>query len=122
MKNVAKISMIITKLYYRSSDDKSYVEVSDNYLTTMEENFNGKYALMTEGLWRMSDKSMGGPFVNYTFYDENTQRIYMLDGSIFAPKYYKKKLIQQLDVMLKSFLTKEELSAERIEDLMDELE
>ena len=112
----------ITKMYYRSSDDKSYVKIADSYITTTEENFNGKYALMSEGLWRMSDKSMGGPFVNYTFYDENTRRIYMLDGSIFAPKYYKKKLIQQVDVMLKSFRTKVELSQEKIEDLMDELD
>ena len=112
----------ITRMYYRSSDDQSYVQIADSYITTTEENFNGKYALMSEGLWRMSDKSMGGPFVNYTFYDENTRRIYMLDGSIYAPKYYKKKLIQQLDVLLKSFRTKEELSQEKIEDLMDELD
>jgi len=112
----------ITAKYYRTADDVSYVEIADDYLTTTEENFQGKYALMTEGLWRMNDKTMGGPFVNYTFYDENTQRIYMLDGSIYAPKFYKKKLIQQLDVILKSFMTKAEMSQEKIEDLMDELD
>ncbi|OGU55904.1 MAG: DUF4837 domain-containing protein [Ignavibacteria bacterium RBG_13_36_8] len=111
----------LTREYYRSVDDQSYVEIADDYKTTSEENFLGKYALMTEGLWRMNDKSMGGPFINYTFYDEATRRIYMLDGSIFAPKYYKKKLIQQVDVMLKSFKTKNELSEDKIDDLMDEL-
>jgi hypothetical protein len=111
----------ITQKYYRASDDTSYVEIADNYLTTTPVNFKGRYALMTQGLWRMTDQSMGGPFVNYTFYDEKSHRLYMLDGSIYAPKYRKKQIIQQVDVLLQSFLTKDELSKDRIEDLLDEL-
>ena len=111
----------LTEKYYRTSSDTSYVEISDNYLTVSEVNFRGKYAVMTQGLWRMSDQSMGGPFINYTFYDEKTKRIYMLDGSLYAPKYYKKSLIQQLDVLLQSFNTGHELSADRTEDLLDHL-
>jgi hypothetical protein len=91
-------------------------------MKSTETNFLGKYAIMTQGLWRMSDASMGGPYVNYTFYDEATKRIYMLDGSVFAPKYHKKGLIQSADVTLQSFKTKAELSKEKIEDLLDELE
>ena len=64
---------------------------------------------------------MGGPFVNYTFFDQETNRIYMLDGSLYAPKWEKKKLIQQVDVLLKSWKQKYELSEDRIEELMDEL-
>ncbi|MCX7797668.1 MAG: DUF4837 family protein [Melioribacter sp.] len=112
----------LTEKYYRTSDDSSYVEISDDYKTTKEVNFLNRYALMTQGLWRMKDGSMGGPFINYTFYDEPTKRIYMLDGSIYAPKYYKKKLIQQVDVIMRSFLTKREIDKKRYEELMEELE
>ncbi len=112
----------ITKKYYRTTDNKSYVEIADNYLTTREVNFHNRYALMTQGLWRMSDQSMGGPFVNYTFYDAKTRRLYMIDGSLYAPKYKKKKIIQQVDIILQSFRTKGELSKERIDDLMSELD
>jgi len=112
----------ITKKYYVTSNDSAYVEVADSYINTDEVNFLGRYALMTQGLWRMNDKSMGGPFINYTFYDEASKRIYMLDGSIYAPKYYKKRLIQQVDVLLQSFMTKNDLSQEKIDDLMDELD
>lgn len=111
----------LTGKYYRTSDDASYVEISDDYKTTLEVNFLGRYALMTQGLWRMNDGSMGGPFINYTFYDQPTKRLYMLDGSIYAPKYYKKKLIQQVDVILQSFLTEREVKKEMKEELMDEL-
>lgn len=112
----------VTEKFYRTTEDTAYVEIADQYLDTKEVNFGGKYALMTQGLWRFNDKSGGGPFVNYTFYDEKTQRIYILDGSIYAPKYYKKKLIQQVDVTLHSFKTQEELTQDKIDELMDKLD
>lgn len=112
----------LTKKYYRATDDTSYVEIADDYITTTPVNFKGRYALMTQGLWRMTDQSMGGPFVNYTFYDEKTHRIYMLDASIYAPKYRKKQIIQQVDVLLQSFMTKDQVSKDKYDDLMDELD
>jgi hypothetical protein len=111
----------LTKKFYRSADDSSFVEISSDYKTTLEVNFLNRYSLMTQGLWKMNDGSMGGPFINYTFYDQFTKRIYMLDGSIYAPKYYKKKLIQQVDVILQSFLTAREVPEERKEELLQEL-
>jgi hypothetical protein len=113
----------VTEKYYRTIDERSYVQAyGEEFIKATETNFLGKYAIMTQGLWRMTDAGMGGPFVNYTFYDEKTRRIYMLDGSVFAPKYHKKGLIQQVDVTLQSFKTREELSQDKIEELMDELE
>ncbi|MCF8259232.1 MAG: DUF4837 family protein [Melioribacteraceae bacterium] len=112
----------ITKKRLLTSDEKSYVMIAEHYRKTSEVNFRGRYALMTQGLWHMNDKSMGGPFVNYSFYDEKSGRFYMLDGSIYAPKYYKKKLIQQVDVLLQSFRTEDELSEDRKEELLDAIE
>jgi len=109
----------LTKKFYQTSDDASYVVVAEDYFVVNEVNFNGRYALFTQGLWELNIKGMGGPFVNYFFYDEKTQRIYMIDGSVYAPRYYKRNLIQQMDVTLQSFRTESELSKERIEDLLD---
>jgi len=112
----------VTKKFYQTSDDASYVVVAEDYFVVKEVNFNGRYALFTQGLWELNIKGMGGPFVNYFFYDEKTRRIYMIDGSVYAPKYYKRNLIQQMDVTLQSFRTKSELSKERIDDLLDAVE
>lgn len=112
----------ITKQFYQVRDDTAYVVIADSFFTTSEVNFNERYALFTQGLWDLNIKGMGGPFVNYTFYDEKSKRLYMLDGSIFAPKYYKRNLIQQIDVILQSFLTKDELTQDRIDDLIDEVD
>lgn len=107
----------LTEKFYRTSDEKSFVKVAENYMTTNEVNFLDRYALATQGLWEMVDKSMGGPFINYTFYDETTRRIYMLDGAIYAPKYFKKALIQQVDITLQSFLTEKQISEKRKQEL-----
>ena len=112
----------LTKKFYQTSDDASYVVVASDNFVVKEVNFNGRYALFTQGLWELNIKGMGGPFVNYFFYDEKTQRIYMIDGSVYAPKYYKRNLIQQMDVTLQSFRTKSELTNERIEELLEATE
>ena len=109
----------LTKNFYRTVDDSSFVVVAEDYFVVNEVNFNGKYALFTQGLWELNVKGMGGPFVNYFFYDEKSQRVYMIDGSIYAPKYYKRNLIQQIDVTLQSFRTEAELPEDRKEELLD---
>jgi Domain of unknown function (DUF4837) len=117
--SVRAIRNRMTEKYYRTTDDKYYVQIASDYYTTNEVNFNGQYAILTQGLWQMTSKGMGGPFVNYTFYDEKTNRIYMLDGSIFAPGYYKRNIIQQMDVTLKSFMQGDQLSKDRIKELLN---
>lgn len=109
----------ITEKYYRTTDDTAYVVSYDKFKVDREVNFNNRYALMTEGLWKFSDNSGGGPYISYTFYDEDTRRIYMLDASIFAPKYLKKSLLQQLDVLLHSFKTESEVSPLKKEELLE---
>ncbi len=114
----------ITQKFFRVSDDSVYVEIAFGMSKPMvsQANFNGRYALMSQGFWKFSDKSGGGPFISYSFLDEKSGRFYMIDASIFAPKYYKKKLLQQADVVLNSFKTIDELSEERIEDILGNLE
>jgi hypothetical protein len=120
--SITTIRNRLTQKYYRTADDTAYVELYDDFRINSEVNFNGRYALMTQGLWRFNDKSMGGPFICYTFYDENTGRIYMLDASILAPKYFKKSLLQQVDVLLHSFKTEDEIDPIRKKEILEELE
>ncbi len=98
----------LTEILYRTYDDSSWVVVDTvNHLQFDEVNFQDRYAIRMKGLWRMHDYTMGGPFVSYLFYDEAQGRIYFLEGSVFAPKYEKKKLLQDVDVMIKTFYTRQ---------------
>lgn len=84
-------------------------------------NFLGRRCLRMEGLWENDEKVAGGPLLAYVFYDEGTQRIYVIDCSVFAPGDYKMPYLDQLDVMAKTFQTivdvqREEYSEQRTEE------
>ena len=86
-------------------------------LKTEQRSFLDRYAYDSRGLWYMvaplgggnelRPVGGGGPFVNYTFYDQATDRVYMLDGSIFAPDNDKIDLLRQMEVMARTFRTAE---------------
>lgn len=109
----------ITKKFLSNTKDSSNIVLMDSLITTTEINFNGKFALYTQGLWINTKNNSVGPFVNYMLYDEEKNRIYMLDGSVDAPKYFKRNLIQQVDIMLQSFSTSYDLPQDRFDDLLD---
>ncbi|HWP81895.1 MAG TPA: DUF4837 family protein [Bacteroidota bacterium] len=100
---VIRLRDALTKKFLKTTDDNAYVEIAPYNLEIQTVDFLGRFAYEMRGNWRFSDKSGGGPFINYTFYDAETKRIYMLDGSIFAPRVEKKKLIIQVDGLLHTF-------------------
>jgi len=95
-------------------------------LETEQVTFLDRYGYESRGLWYMavpvesSDELRpvggGGPFINYTFYDQATDRVYMLDGSVYAPDFDKLSFIRHMEVMARTFRT-----AEEIEDSGDQL-
>ena len=102
----------LTRQYLQTVGNDAHVEIAPYNLEIQNVSFLGRFAFEMRGNWRFSDKSGGGPFVNYTFYDERSRRIYVTDGSIFAPRVEKKKLILQVDAILHTFRTAAELSEE----------
>ena len=113
----------LTKRFIRTIDDSVYVQIADDFESTQaisirETNFLGRYGYEMRGLWRFKDLSGGGPFVNYTFYDDASRRIYMIDGSVFAPRYEKKKLILQVDALAHTFQTINDLTGEQLQTLL----
>ncbi|MCL2416845.1 MAG: DUF4837 family protein [Bacteroidales bacterium] len=64
-----------------------------------EVNFNGRFAIETRGLWRLIGDFMGGPFVNYVFFDEERNQMIMIDGFVHAPGRNKRDLLLQLEAI-----------------------
>ena len=87
-------------------------------LETGQLTFLDRYGYEARGLWYIVTPvdggegvrpvGGGGPFVTYTFYDRSTDRVYMLDGSVFAPDYDKLDFLRQMEVMARTFRTAEE--------------
>lgn len=92
------------------------VEKPEVYMTTQdvphqveEVNFKGKYAKETRGLWKLSDISGGGAFVSYVFVDESQKRMYYLEGYVYAPAGDKREFMREMEVILSTFRSGEEL-------------
>lgn len=85
-------------------------------LITQNVDFLGNYGFETRGVWHMVGEDngesiefgMGGPFVNYTFYDRPSGRIYMIDGMVFAPGFAKREFLRQMEVIAHTFRGGEE--------------
>lgn len=106
-------------LSLRESIGKKYIfdkDKKDLYLTTQRivpldttvVNFNGKYAVEAKGLWKLSDNSLGGPFVSYTFVDESLNRLYYIEGFVAAPGEDKLEPMREMEAILSTFTTKSE--------------
>lgn len=82
-------------------------------LETRNIDFLGRYGFESRGLWRMVGEQdgervefgMGGSFVTYTFYDQDSGRIYVIDGMVFAPGYTKREFMRQMEVIAYTFRT-----------------
>ena len=46
---------------------------------------DGQFAIQTRGLWRTENDFMGGPFINYTVYDDKSDIVYGIDGFVLFP-------------------------------------
>lgn len=57
----------------------------------------------TMGLWRMTNDFMGGPFVHFTYYDPETERLFMVEYAQFAPSVKKRRFVRQFQAMGRTF-------------------
>ena len=64
--------------------------------------FPTHYAVEIRGLWRVEHDFMGGPFISYTFLNENTNRIVTLFGYVYYPNHKKRNLLLQVESILYS--------------------
>lgn len=91
-------------------------------LTAQEINFKGRFAIELRGLWHMVGEEngqkfpfgMGGPFVTYAFYDDTSERLYLIDGMVFAPNFPKREFMRQMEVIAYTFRTLEDEQGENI--------
>lgn len=65
-------------------------------------NLNGKYSLLTRGLWKTENYFMGGPFMSLTTTSANDQKVICVSGFVFAPKFDKREYIREIEAMLRS--------------------
>jgi len=68
--------------------------------------FNEWSAWRSQGIWESLDEARGGPFINYTWYDEFSDRTYNLNMLVFIPSKDKATFMRQLDIIAHSITVK----------------
>lgn len=102
---VAKYRESITQAQLRDSK-KPHL-----YITLQEEvpllsepiSFQGRYALRNCGLWKLSDHSIGGPWVGYLIPDTQQGRVYYLEAFLYHPGGKKRDLLREMEAILWTF-------------------
>ena len=63
---------------------------------------NNRVAIETRGLWMVKGDFMGGPFLNYTIFDEKNKRIITAEGFVYGAGVKKRDLVFQMEAIIKS--------------------
>jgi len=69
--------------------------------------FLGLSAVRVSAWWSNRTLVGGGPFRSYCFHDPSTERVYLVDVSLFAPAFDKTGLMRNLDAIAHTFTTGE---------------
>ncbi|WP_224995174.1 DUF4837 family protein [Cesiribacter sp. SM1] len=102
--NIIEYRNTVAKQYIWGDQSDTYMRLENQLPVSMEEvNFNGRFAVETRGLWRLEKMIMGGPFISYTFVDEATNRLYYLEGFVYAPGQDKRAAMSELEAILWTF-------------------
>ena len=76
-------------------------------ILSIEETFAAERpAIRVRGLWENQEKAVGGPFVSTCFIDRDTDRVYIVDGAVYAPGIQKASYLRQVDLIARTFSTK----------------
>ncbi len=91
--------------YIKGSTDDQYV--STEYRRPVETSTFQQGRMLgyeTLGTWQMINGAMGGPFVNFTYYDPATSRLFMIEYTQFAPAVQRKlPFVRQFRAMGRTF-------------------
>lgn len=94
----------LNKQWIQGTREGSYVTTAYNRPHETETfRMNGDMVYETLGVWTMTNDAMAGPFVNFTIFDEESSRLFILEFAQFAPKYSKRTFVRQFRAMLRTF-------------------
>lgn len=98
----------ITQTYIPGEVEGSFMVVDPRLEPHFEEiNFNGKYAVVMKGWWRVkNDLGIAGPFVSYSIYDKKSEMIVTVEGYVYGPNESKAKALREIEVILQSLVIK----------------
>ncbi|MEX2600720.1 MAG: DUF4837 family protein [Balneolaceae bacterium] len=108
----------LMEIYMRGERPQSYLQTDYNRgLETREIDRDDRIVgWETMGIWEMTADLMGGPFVNFTYYDPETERLFMIEYGQFAPNVGKRRFVHQFRAMGRTFESDSTFTPDRYEE------
>lgn len=92
-----------TKRFVPGPTDGSYMAVETEATPYRREiTVNDINVIELRNLWKVENDFMGGPFVSFSFVDEEKNKIINIDGFVFAPQFDKRNYLRQVEAILNS--------------------
>ncbi|MEN8137606.1 MAG: DUF4837 family protein [Bacteroidota bacterium] len=107
--SIVAIRDSIARKYVGGAIDGSYMQTESRpeYAPIMKNVIvDDKVAIETRGLWMVEGDFMGGPFINYTIFDEVNKRIITAEGFVYAAGTKKRNYIFEMEAIIKSLKLK----------------
>jgi len=84
---------------------ESFMTTEDVYVKPVQRNidYNGKYTVETRGVWKTNNLSVGGTFISYTFVDEESNRLFYIEGFVIHPSEDHRELIREMESLITTF-------------------
>jgi hypothetical protein len=102
-KDILPVRDSLCKAYVPGQFDGTYMTTEYRLPPSIEPTeLAGRFGLETRGLWRVEGDFMGGPFLSYTLFDEENERIVTLEGFVYAPDMDKRRLLFELEAIMNS--------------------
>lgn len=96
----------LMKRYIQGRREGSYIQTEyRRVVNTTRIEHESLLAFETLGTWRMENDFMGGPFVNFVYYDADASILYMIEYGQFAPNVGKRRFVRQFRTMGRTFTT-----------------
>jgi hypothetical protein len=100
-----------------SRDDSHSMTDYRRPIETRTTSVNDMYAWETRGIWRMQGDAMAGPFINYTIYDDDLNRLYMIEYAQFSPRFPQRDFLYQFMAMVRTFRSDSEFDVNDYPDM-----
>jgi len=92
-----------TKRFVPGAIKNSYMTTEDQMVPYRREmKINDINVIELRNLWKIENDFMGGPFVSFTFIDEEKNKVINVDGFVYAPQFDKRDHLRQLEAILSS--------------------
>lgn len=99
---------------FKHMNDKS---LKNSYMSTQNDiiplefkklSLNQEYTMEYRGLWKLKNKTRGGPFIAYAFIDKKRNLFYYIEGLVYAPSIDKRNAMMEMEAILRTFKISEE--------------